>query len=141
MKAFEQNVGTGRFRATRSANAIHIIPIATRNDKGEWVSQQSALETPLSLSEEAATSRAAIEILSSALSDRLGTFKVVSGTIPDLKQPLSLQYRNQPVRLSLDSLVSSMGSSLSWQLFFDISERRYLINVGRTDRLDMSTCF
>ena len=141
VQAFEKNVGTGRFDISRTAEAIHVYPVATRNDQGEWISQKSILESPLSISDQTGTGRAAIEKLSTALSLRSGTHKVVSGEVPDLKQPVSLRCQGESARLCLDLAVRSMGDKLSWQLFFDISKRSYVINVVRADQIDTSICF
>lgn len=123
----------GRFRVEQQGAFIHVIPIASKNERGQVVPQASVLDAVISLRKAQRSGLETLEAICAAVSQVTGT-RVVVGSAP---LNAFLRYRNEegitrkPARGALAEILAKIGhgTPLSWQLFYSPTLKMYVLNV------------
>jgi len=122
-----------RFAFLRRADAIHVVPIAHRNQDSKFVGYASILEGDISFGFRGAA-RAGLEELCKALSVGTGQ-RVLLGEIPDVPQltmsvSFDLQQYNARDCLTLFTQAISIERIFSWQLWYEPYKGGYTVNIN-----------
>lgn len=123
----------GRFRLESSGKTMHVIPTAIKNSGGVLTSQESVLDTFISLSAEDRTVERKLESICAAISQATG-IPVNLGAYPSNLFHQRRDQRGAANQRARDVLVNTFeslgnGSKLSWQLFYSASLKMYLLNI------------
>jgi len=123
----------GRFRVEQQGAFIHVIPTATKNERGKVVAQASVLDAVISVPKAERSGMKTLEAICAAVSQVTGT------RVEVVNAPLNafLRYRNdegitrKPARDALARILSKVGNGtpLSWRLLYDPTMKMYGLNI------------
>jgi hypothetical protein len=121
----------GQFRIEVGDHIVHVIPTAIRSAKGVVESQNSILETVISLPSMDRSGVKALQLICAALSDANG-IRVILGAAPWTNLT---RYQDRTGATSgrardiLVHLLRNSGGRLSWQLLYDPGRKMYALNI------------
>jgi hypothetical protein len=123
----------GRFRVEQQGAVVHVIPIASKNERGQVVPQASVLDAVISLPKAQRGGLETLEAICVAISQVTRT-RVALGSAP---LSLFIRYRNdegitrRPARDALAEFFAKVQNEapLSWRLFYSPTLKMYVLNV------------
>jgi hypothetical protein len=130
----------GKFRLEMNGDYAHVIPIAVKDVRGEWVKQESMLDAMISISTEERTGLEKLKGICKAISEATKS-RVTIGNFPT---NLFLQYRDregaererardvlakQLERVSSGGRNLAWQANLSWRLLYDPGKKAYALNI------------
>jgi hypothetical protein len=123
----------GRFRVERAGEVFHVLPTEVRDGNGNWASQTSILDVPISLPMEDRSADEMINAICNAVSMaarvQVGlTFNVGGISDPSRPRPYRLGADNERARDVLIRALNLVGTNQkrTWVLFYDPSENGHM---------------
>jgi hypothetical protein len=132
LEAHQASGNAGVFRLNNTGDTFHVSPAAVKARDGRLVPQTSILDVSVSLAprKDRTVGQAVREVLA-AVSQANGQ-TIGMGMVPTNRLVTSSFQEGAPkqsARELLLRLLSSTGAGLSWQLFYNPSDRNYLFNI------------
>ncbi|HVQ39719.1 MAG TPA: hypothetical protein VMS31_19420, partial [Pyrinomonadaceae bacterium] len=123
----------GRFRVEQQGAFIHVIPIATRNERGKVVAQSTVFDAVITVPKAKRSGMQTLDAICAAVSQVTGT-RVGVGSAP---LNAFFRYRDEegitrrPAREALAELLARIGYATppSWRLLYDPMMKIYALNV------------
>jgi hypothetical protein len=126
----------GHFRVQQTAGVFHVIPTEVRDVNGNWATNPSILDIPISMSLEKRTEYGTLDAICKAVglaahvNIRMGA-GVGQGVMPDGDAPLyPLEASNESARsVLLRALASTSSRRRTWMLLYDFGEKTYFLSI------------
>lgn len=122
----------GHFQVRQAGGEFHIVPSEIRDRNGQWVSQRSILDVPISIPLQVRYMRPMLTAICDAVSAAahvkvtLGTGAEIDNAIPSY----SLAATNEPARTVLIRALATISPKLSWALFYGPEpDNAYALNI------------
>jgi len=128
----------GRFEIYQSEDVLHVVPAEVRDSKGNWIRQQSVLNTPITFASEELDGYHLIEAILKQVSAASGQDirgpTGSGGPSPGLlaRYRGAVEARDEPAREVLIRVLHSIDRRFTWLLNYDPSGHLYYFSVERT---------
>lgn len=136
----------GHFRVQQTADVIHVIPTEVRDVNGNWSTNPSILDVPISMPLEKRTEYGTMNAICNAVSlaahvnIRIGA-GIGQGVMPDGDTPqYPLEASNESARsVLLRALASTNNRRRTWMLLYDFGEKAYFLSILGVPDLSSTT--
>ena len=117
----------GRYKLVENADYLHIVPVAHRDEAGEWQPEQSPLDSVVTLDGRGRTPDAVLEDLRALIGESAG-HEIHRGYHPVFRgfpQPrVVARFEHAPAREVLRSLIGTSGQGRLWVLKYSLTQDR-----------------
>jgi len=121
----------GHYRVEQDDQVFHIIPTEVRDRSGNWASQKSVFDTPVSLAKADRSSYDSLVLVLNAIGEK-EHFSVRPFQLPAMVMHNShsvMEARDEPARQVITRILSATNNKLTWRAFFYEPMQSYLFSV------------
>lgn len=133
LDAQDRSATGGKFKLLKTGDVLHIVPDRVRNEKGEWIPQQSILDTRISIPRKPRSTYVMVEEICNTLA-KAHNLRVVFTTPPVALNATNNEEQGADDEVARDVLMrtlASTGNRYGWTLFYTA------ISDGNTYLLDL----
>ncbi len=129
----------GRFRLLEKSHAFHVIPVSALDEDGKLTVQQPLMDHRISLVRGEQSADQALRDFTAALEDVAGT-EIMIGIRPARLEADTVEVwaDDEPARDVLWRVLNSGSDTYTWGLYYDPTDRSWMLNVSLVGKRDSS---
>ena len=131
IEAYHRGGFPGRYKLLTVGEYLHIVPTATRDERGVWVPAESPLETVVSIEGGGRFPDPVVTELLQKVS-RASGYRVVIGRAPftyGIQPRIADRFQQVKARAVLRRIIGATGKQRIWYMMYWIKHRQYFLSV------------